>query len=141
MRKNRLAGFIFLSASLILLCLVQVASNSGGPFSTISSTISALYVIIPFSDQYSNVSLFPNFCRDISLLKVSGPLLFKLVEQKLKAKEKLTAIRFLLNVSDVRFEAWLAFCEKHRPVFGSTLVPDACRSLIRLTTSPINLLK
>ena len=137
MRKNRLAGFIFLSTSLILLCLVQVASGSGGPFSTVSNSISALYVIIPFSDQYSNVSLFPNFYRDIFLWSFSISSLANSSSRNWKRK-KLTAIRFLLNASDVRFDAWLVFCEEHWPVFGFTLVPDAWRSLIRLTMSPIN---
>lgn len=65
-RKNLLAGNIFLfSTSFIFPFLVQVANGSNNPFSRISNSISALYVIIPFSDQYSNVSLPANFCGRI----------------------------------------------------------------------------
>lgn len=65
-RKNLLAGNIFLfSASFIFPFLVQVANGSNNPFSRIFNSISALYVIIPFSGQYSNVSLPPSFCGRI----------------------------------------------------------------------------
>lgn len=71
-RKNLLAGNIFLfSASFIFPFLVQVANGSNNPFSRIFNSISALYVIIPFSGQYSNVSLPPSFCGRIYSLRFS----------------------------------------------------------------------